>query len=114
MASPPTVSVEARRGVGVNPSVLDAPGRAALSGAMVQFQFELDPREVSEFVRGMPLRRELVYRLAVRGLCARCRGDRQFKACTDALIGQFRKELPTIMGEAEALGRELVEAVAAR
>jgi hypothetical protein len=47
--------------------------------------FELDPREAERFVRGMPLRQELVYRLDVRGLCPRCRGDRQFRARTEAL-----------------------------
>jgi hypothetical protein len=30
--------------------------------------FELDPREVENFIRPLPARQQLVYRLAVRGL----------------------------------------------
>jgi hypothetical protein len=76
--------------------------------------FELDPREAERFVRGMPLRQELVYRLAVRGLCPRCRGDRQFRARTDALIERFRKDLPTALKEAEALSAELTASMSGR
>jgi hypothetical protein len=56
---------------------------------MIKFQFELDPREVEEFILPLPARQQLVYRLAVRGLCSRCRGDRQFKQRTDALMEPF-------------------------
>ena len=73
--------------------------------------FELDPREADAFVRGMAPRQELVYRLAIRGMCARCRGDRQFTQRTDALIEQFRKELPAVLREANKLGEELTTAV---
>jgi hypothetical protein len=76
--------------------------------------FELDPREVEEFLRPLPARQQLVYRLAVRGLCVRRRGDRQFKARTDALVERFRKELPAVLREAKKLGEELVESVKGR
>jgi hypothetical protein len=76
--------------------------------------FELDPREVEEFVRPLPERQQLVYRLAVRGLCACCRGDRAFTKRTDALIEQFRKGLPAVLREAKKLSAELTASVAGR
>jgi hypothetical protein len=76
--------------------------------------FELDPREVEDFIRPLPARQQLVYRLAVRGLCSRCRGDRTFTARTDALIEQYRKDLPAVLNEAARLGEELAAAVAGR
>ncbi len=76
--------------------------------------FELDPREAERFVRGMPLRRELIYRLAVRGLCPRCGSDRQFRARTEALTEQFRKDLPAVLKEANKLSIELTASVSAR
>jgi hypothetical protein len=76
--------------------------------------FELDPREVEEFVRPLPARQQLVYRLAVRGLCERCCGDRQFTKRTDALLERFRKELPAVLKEANKLGEELKASVAGR
>jgi hypothetical protein len=76
--------------------------------------FELDPREANAFVRGMPARQELVYRLAIRGLCARCRGDRAFTRRTDELIAQFSKDLAVVITEANRLGEELMAAVAGR
>jgi hypothetical protein len=51
--------------------------------------FELEPREAERFVRGMPPRQELVYRLAIRGLCQRCRGDGHFRQQTNALLEKF-------------------------
>jgi len=72
------------------------------------------PRELEEFVRPLPARQQLVYRLAVRGLCARCRGDRQFGQRTDALAEQFRKELPAVLREAAKLGEEMTTSVAGR
>jgi hypothetical protein len=81
---------------------------------MSKASFELDPREVEDFIRPMPARQQLVYRLAVRGLCPRCRGDRVFTKRTDALIEQFRKDLPAVLKEANKLGEELTAAVAAR
>jgi hypothetical protein len=77
-------------------------------------RFELDPREADAFVRGMPPRQELVYRLAVRGLCQRCRGDRQFRRRTDELLSRFLDDLPAVMKEAAALEAELAGSVAAR
>jgi hypothetical protein len=76
--------------------------------------FELDPRKAERFVRGMPSRQELVYRLAIRGLCERCRGDRAFTKRTDVLIEQFRKDLPVVLREANKLGEELTASVAGR
>jgi hypothetical protein len=73
--------------------------------------FELDPREAARFVRGMPPRQELVYRLAIRGLCERCRGDRAFTKRTDVLIELFRKELPAVLAGAAKLSEELAAAV---
>jgi hypothetical protein len=76
--------------------------------------FELHPEEANRFVRGMPPRQELVYRLAIRGLCERCRGDRTFRQRTDALIEQFRKDLPTVLREAKKLGEELAASATGR
>jgi hypothetical protein len=76
--------------------------------------FELDPREAARFVRGMPPRQELVYRLAIRGLGERCRGDRAFTKRTDLLIEQFRKDLPTVLKEANKLGEELAASATGR
>jgi len=76
--------------------------------------FELDPREVEEFIRPLPARQQLVYRLAVRGLCARCRGDRQFRRRTDALTEQFRKELSAVLKEADQLAAELTASVSGK
>jgi hypothetical protein len=76
--------------------------------------FELDPREAEEFVRRLPARQQLVYRLAVRGLCARCRGDRVFRQRTEALIERFRKDLPAVLSEANKLGEELTASVSGR
>ncbi len=73
--------------------------------------FELDPREVENFIWPLPARQQLVYRLAVRGLCQRCRGDRVFRQRTDSLIEQYRKDLPAVLAEAAKLGEELVAAV---
>ena len=53
--------------------------------------FELDPREADAFVR--------------------CMAPRQFTQRTDALIEQFRKELPAVLREANKLGEELTTAV---
>jgi hypothetical protein len=76
--------------------------------------FELDPREVEEFIRPLPARQQLVYRLAVRDLCPRCRGDRTFNTRTDALVDQYRKELPAVLKEADKLSEDLAASVAGR
>jgi hypothetical protein len=72
---------------------------------MVNTEFELDPREVEAFIRPLPARQQLVYRLALRVICPRCRGDRQ--AHTDALAEQFRNDLPAALKEAYKLGEDL-------
>jgi hypothetical protein len=76
--------------------------------------FELDPREVEDFIRPLPARQQLVYRLAVRGLCPRCRGDRVFRQRTDALVEQYREDLPVVLKEAAKLEEELAASVAGR
>jgi hypothetical protein len=76
--------------------------------------FELDPHEADAFVRGMPPRQELVYRLAVRGLSARCRGDRRFIKRIDQLMFEFRKDLPAVLREARKLEGELAASAASR
>jgi hypothetical protein len=73
---------------------------------------DLDPGEVTVLLRGLPPRQELVYRLAIRGLSERCRGDRVFNARTDALVERFRKELPAVLKEADKLADELTASVA--
>jgi hypothetical protein len=76
--------------------------------------FELDPREVENFIRPLPARQQLVYRLAIRGLCPRCRGDRVFRQRTDALVERFRKDLPALLKEADKLSAELTASVSGR
>jgi hypothetical protein len=71
---------------------------------------ELDPNEVTVLMRGLAPRRELIYRLAIRGLCERCRGDRQFRQRTDELTTKFKSDLPAILAEATKLGDELTAA----
>jgi hypothetical protein len=73
-------------------------------------EFEFDPREAEDYLRAsaMPARRELVYRLALRRICARCRGDRAFKERTDALLNHIGKDqLPKLLGEAREVEAEL-------
>ena len=68
---------------------------------------DLDPGEVTVLLRGLPPRQELVYRLAVRRLSARCRGDGRFRQRTEELTTRFRGELPAIMRDADQLVAEL-------
>jgi hypothetical protein len=75
---------------------------------------DLDPGEVRVLLRGLPPRQELVYRLAVRGLCPRCRGDRVFRQRTDDLVERFRKDLPAVLKEADKLSAELTASVSGR
>ncbi len=77
-------------------------------------RFELDPEEADAFVCGMPPRQELVCRLALRGLCSRCRGDRAFTRRTNELIAQFDADLPAVRTEANKLGEEIAASVAVR
>jgi len=81
---------------------------------MSKVSFELDPREVENFIRPLPARQQLIYRLAVRGLCPRCRGDRVFRERTDALVERFRKDLPAVLKEAHKLSAELTASVSGR
>lgn len=77
-------------------------------------RFELDPLEVDRFVRPLGQRAELVYRLAIRGLRERCRGDRQFRQRTDELMEKFRKDLPAVLAEARTLADEFIASVSDR
>jgi hypothetical protein len=83
-------------------------------GSMTKVRFELDPQEADAFVCGMPPRQEFVYRLALRGLCARCRRDPAFTRRTNELIAQFDTDLPAVRTEANKLGEEIAASVAAR
>ena len=70
-------------------------------------RLELDPGEITVLVRGVSPRQELVYRLVVRRLSARCRGDRQFRQRIEELLKSFPHDLPAILKEAAQLGDEL-------
>jgi len=76
--------------------------------------FELDPREADRFVGTLPPRQELVYRLAMRALSPRCRGDRRFSRRTKALVKQFREDLPVLLKEADKLSAELTASALGR
>jgi len=80
----------------------------------MQHRFELDPHEADRFVRGLDARQELVYRLAIRGICPRCRGDRAFSRRTDELTTKFRIDLDAVLKDAAALGDWLEAKAAAR
>jgi hypothetical protein len=67
-----------------------------------------DPRDVERCLRPMPPRQELVYRLAIRVLSPRCRGDRRFSRRTKALAKQFREDLPVLLGEADKVSAKLM------
>jgi hypothetical protein len=77
--------------------------------APVKPRFTFDPREVDAYVAKLNPRRELVYRLAIRGLCNRCRGDRRFKARTEELMAKFKDDLGAVLTEAGQLERDLTE-----
>jgi hypothetical protein len=71
-------------------------------------RLELDPGEVTVLMRGLAPRQELVYRLAVRRLSTRCRGDRQFRRHTEDLTTRFKSYLAAILVEVTALSDALV------
>ena len=70
--------------------------------------FTLDPREVDGYLAGLPPRRELVYRLAIRGLCSRCRDNRRFEGRTEELMQRFAAELREALAESALLEWELM------
>ena len=72
-------------------------------------RFTFDPREVDGYVSKLDPRRELVYRLAIRGLCNRCRGDRAFQDRTSTLMLKFGSELDAVLREAGELKQELTK-----
>jgi hypothetical protein len=56
-------------------------------------------------------RQELIARLAVRGLCDRCRDDRAWRARVDELMPRFGNKaakIGVLLREAERLERDLV------
>src|SRR6516162_6358570 len=57
----------------------------------------LDAREVDAYVAKLDPRRELVYRLAIRGLVDRCGIDRRFR------VQRFKNETGAIMADADQL-----------
>jgi len=66
-----------------------------------------NPREIDAFVAKLEPRRELVYRLAIRGLCDRCRCDRKFRQRTEELMQRFNSELTAVLAEAGTLAADL-------
>jgi hypothetical protein len=80
----------------------------------MEFRFELDPREADRFVRGLVPRQELVYRLAIRGICPKCRDDWAFNQRTDALASRFRSDMVAVFRQAAALSNWLEQKAAAR
>jgi len=70
-------------------------------------RFEFDPREVHAYVSKLAPREELIYRLVIRGLCERCRGDRAFTARTGDLMARFRNDLAAVVDEARQLAGDL-------
>jgi hypothetical protein len=78
--------------------------------AIIQFVIPgltFDPREIDAYVAKLDPRRELVYRLAMRGLCDRCRSDRRFTARTDEIMQRFNNEVNAVMADANRLAFEL-------
>jgi len=99
-------------GIKSDPNLTRRPAGPLNIGRMLSL--DLDPGEVTVLLRGLPPRQELVYRLAIRGLSERCGGDQRFRQRTDALVEQFRKELPAVLREAAKLGEEMTTSVAGR
>ena len=66
-----------------------------------------DPREIDAFVAKLDPRRELVYRVAIRDLCNRCRCDRRFKQRTEELMQRFNGELGAVLTDAGKLAADL-------
>jgi len=66
-----------------------------------------NPHEIDAFVARLDPRRELVYRIAIRDLCDRCRCDRKFKQRTEDLMQRFRGELSAVLAEASKLTADL-------
>ena len=71
------------------------------------FSLSFNPREIDAFVAKLDPRRELVYRLAVRDLCDRCRCDRKFKQRTEELMQRFHGDLSAVLTDAGKLAAHL-------
>jgi hypothetical protein len=52
-------------------------------------------------------RSELVYRIAIRDCCDRCRCDRKFKQRTEELMQRFNGELNEVLTDAGKLAADL-------
>jgi hypothetical protein len=90
------------------------PSASRRYGPPMEFRFEFDPREAAAFVRGLDARQELVYRLAIRGICPKCRSDRAFTRRTEELVAQFRIDTAAVLKDAAALGDWLEAKAASR
>jgi hypothetical protein len=87
---------------------LTALGRFRHPGAMPKPSFELDPREVEDFIHPLPARQQRVYRPAVRGLCPRSfRQDRRAH-------GAIPRGSAAVLSEADTLAAELTAAASGR
>ena len=78
-----------------------------LSCAFMTSGLTFNPRGIDAFVAKLDPRRELVYRIAVRDLCDRCRCDRRFKQRTEELMQRFNSELSAVLTEAGKLAADL-------
>jgi len=65
-----------------------------------------DPRdpELLGWLGSLPERQELIARLAVRGLCERCRGDRAWQARIEALKARHATSARAQRGRADGAG----------
>ena len=70
---------------------------------------KITERSRRRYVAGLPPRRELIYRLAIRSLRGQSRSDRRFTERTQELMQQFGAELGDISAEAAQLARGLTE-----
>ena len=71
------------------------------------FSLTFNPREIDAFVAKLDPRRELVYRIALRDLCDRCRCDRKFRQRTEELMQRFNSELTAVLAESGKLAADL-------
>ena len=70
------------------------------------FAFTFDPREIDAYLAQLDPRRELVYRIAIRDLCDRCRCDRKFRQRTEELMQHFNGELSAVLADAGKLAAD--------
>jgi hypothetical protein len=68
-------------------------------------RFALDPRELEAFLAKLDPRCELIYRVAMRGLCC---GDQGSEARTKVLMTRFKDDLGDVFEEAGELAHEML------